>query len=339
MLKNLHSPLGLSLVFAGLIFLWPEQTLAGFQWVAPSQDAVPQTEEKQHEELSVSSPVIIQGQPVLRAPSNSGLETQNKAPLPEKSLEKEMIAVDKSSHVLMPPGAYKDSGENKTIQGFANNVPLAVALRQILPPEYGFSVAQDVQLNTLVSWQGGRPWRQILEDMLRGKGLGMREQGKMVSIVKLSKEEQSKQGVAPSYLPQNAPAAGVVSESAPSSASPHFLPAQPVPITTQQNLVYQNAPSPQIAAVDSWSANRGDTLRKVLESWSRKAGVDLSWQAEYDYPVHASITLTGTFEEAVRGLLMGFQEAQPQPVASLYNNPAAGQAVLVVKVRGNNYND
>lgn len=51
------------------------------------------------------------------------------------------------------------ASSEKPVLGFADNIPLSVALRQVLPQEIGFSVAKDVSLGTLVSWKGETPWR------------------------------------------------------------------------------------------------------------------------------------------------------------------------------------
>jgi len=88
-----------------------------------------------------------------------------------------------------------------------------------------------------------------------------------------------------------------------------------------------------------WVAGRGETLRQVLEKWSSRAGFELKWIAEYDYPVEASVRFNGSFESAVRNLLSGFDGARPQPVGSLHNNSGAGQRVLVIQTRGNSYSD
>lgn len=111
----------------------------------------------------------------------------------------------------------------------------------------------------------------------------------------------------------------------PAGAQPSM---NPVPLSEEQMPVAQ-----------SWTAEKGRLLKDVIEDWGRKAGVDVSWQAEYDYPLQASVSFMGSFEEAVRGILVGFQEAQPQPVAYLYNSQSGGQAVLVVQARGNNYTE
>ncbi len=68
-----------------------------------------------------------------------------------------------------PAGAPVSSG--KVVDGFGKQVPLIIALRQILPPEYGFAHRDGVDLTQSVDWQGGRPWQQVLTDALTPVGL------------------------------------------------------------------------------------------------------------------------------------------------------------------------
>jgi hypothetical protein len=86
---------------------------------------------------------------------------------------------------------------------------------------------------------------------------------------------------------------------------------------------------------DVWQAEAGEQLRGVIKRWCARAKVELVWSSEYDYPIQAGVSLTGSFEEAVRNLLSGFVDAKPQPFARLHDNPAAGQRTLVVQSRGN----
>jgi hypothetical protein len=237
------------------------------------------------------------------------------------------------------------------VQGFANNVPLAVALRQVLPAGYGFSIDQDVDLGTLVSFQGGKPWRETLQVMLQPVDLVMREQNKMVAIgrnpgngVMAPPSETS------SYAPQSSAPPYNTGNTPPPAAAPSWPgPNGPRPQLAQPQVTMPASPPPpppvyssrisSTSIVDTWTASRGETLHKVLTEWSRRAGTELEWLAEYDYPIQASLSFTGTFEEAVRSMLSGFEEAHPQPVAELHANPGAGHMVLVVQARGNSYTD
>jgi len=327
--------------FACLALVFPLPVQAGFQWVPPTAvgEIAPQQAPAMVIEGTPPPSSAVSSPPVTRAPQTLQLPRDMGSSSSTGSLSSPVGSTDGKA---LLPSDKAAVGKDKVVRGFANNVPLAVALRQILPPEYGFSVGQDVQLSTLVSWQGGRTWRPILEDMLRSAGLVMREEGTMVQIVRSSAPPSlstqsalspSAPGPAPSLQP---PADTKPLPLVPSSAMDNTLQLPPAAYPSRGTM---SVPIPQTSPVDSWTANRGETLHKVLESWSRRANVELSWQAEYDYPLQASITMTGTFEDAVRGLLLGFQEAQPQPVGFLHNNASAGQTILVVQTRGNNYSE
>jgi hypothetical protein len=128
------------------------------------------------------------------------------------------------------------------------------------------------------------------------------------------------------------PPAGAEASSGASAPMPSQ--AQPLQKAAPFSLFKNDAP-----LTDGWVAEKGETLRGALKKWADRAGVDLSWQAEYDFPLQASVSLTGTFEEAARLLLIGFQNAEPQPYGSLHKSQAADQRVLVIKTRGNKNTD
>jgi hypothetical protein len=220
------------------------------------------------------------------------------------------------------------SSAGGVVKGFANHVPLAVALREILPQGYGFSIDQNVDLGVLVSFTGGKSWRDTLREALEPAGLVMREQGQMVSIGYPAVHDESAAGMEPMAKPKPSFQNHFLSQPQPSSMTP-IANIQPTIITGK---------SPGLSSgsvLQSWDAERGDSLRKVMEAWSRRADIEIDWMSEYDYPLQASVHLTGTFEDAVRNLLTGFEAAHPQPVAELHSNSRAGQTVLVVTTRGN----
>ena len=198
---------------------------------------------------------------------------------------------------------------------------LAVALRQILPVGYGFSVDPDVDLGVLISFQGGKPWRDTLHDALGPAGLIMRERGQMVMVGRSGGAATADMAPEPAVPPM--PIAHTVSVAPGSPALPVIVPVAEVvgPV------------------VEEWHAERGDNLHKVIEAWAQHSHIELNWMAEYDYPLQASYSYTGTFEDAVRNLLTGFQDAHPQPIAELHTNPGLGQKVLLVQTRGNSYSD
>ena len=241
----------------------------------------------------------------------------------------------------MPMAAPAPMG-NDVVQGFANQVPLAVALRQLLPPGYGFSVDQNVDLGTLVSFRGGRPWRETLRTAIDPSGLNMYEQGQMITITKAGGPAlTSSSSVANNVMTNNTMAPlppPQPMQQLPMDNNPSHLLQPPMnvdPVVMPPSVIAAN----NTPVMQSWNADRGDTLHKILESWSRRANVEFEWLAEYDYPMQASYSFNGTFEEAVRSLLTGFEGAHPQPIAQLHTNPSLGQMVLIIETRGNNYSD
>ncbi len=55
--------------------------------------------------------------------------------------------------------------------GFGRDLPLALALSQVVPPDYSYAFSPDVNVGTNVSWQGGKPWNQVLDEMLAPNGM------------------------------------------------------------------------------------------------------------------------------------------------------------------------
>ncbi len=81
------------------------------------------------------------------------------------------------------PMMMKDSSEVYTnAVGFGKGIPLALALSQIVPSNYSPSYLKDVDTGMTVSWEGGRPWNQVLEKTLNDQGLSSSIRGNKVII-------------------------------------------------------------------------------------------------------------------------------------------------------------
>jgi type IV pili sensor histidine kinase/response regulator len=132
------------------------------------------------------------------------------------------------------------------------------------------------------------------------------------------------------------PVAPLTSVTEPLPARTVTVPSQMGALPASGEIVFSGSGG---AVSESWTAERGQTLHKVMSDWCRRANVEFQWQAEYDYPIEASLRFNGSFEDAVRNLLIGFENAQPQPIAQLHTNPGAGQTILIVQTRGNTSTD
>jgi hypothetical protein len=62
------------------------------------------------------------------------------------------------------------SGYDEAV-GFGRDLPLPLALSQIVPPEYTYAFGQNVNVGANVSWQGGKPWNEVLNQMLAKNGM------------------------------------------------------------------------------------------------------------------------------------------------------------------------
>ena len=285
---------------------------AGFQWVAPP-DAPQSSGGGTVQGYATRSPEVVS--PVVITGDN-GPTIESTAASPSVPLS---MPSDSNLATATIPAS------NDVVQGFASEVPLALALRQILPVGVKFSIDQNIDMDTVVSYKGGKPWRETVKEMLAPAGLTAREQGSTVLVSRI--------GATPAK-------AGPVVDSGPGG---------PVVISApggSKHIMQSSGPvsggmsgGVNVSSPNGWSAERGDTLRKVLSEWCRRSGVELQWLAEYDYPMEASAHFNGGFEDAVRSLLAGFESAHPQPVAELHANSNAGQMLLVVQARGNNYSN
>jgi hypothetical protein len=346
---------------------------AGFQWVAPNENTALQpataddfsasSSQDAVSEPEVVSPIIISGSPdsaqattgssaspaapafaaasssvyppplpaassysppppakqAVSAPPPSPVAPAISASSPPVAQPKADAKVDLSTATVNKTAVSKPAASSGTdvVQGFASQVPLAFALRQLLPAGYSFSADQGVDIDTLVSYKGGKSWGETLKTMLASAGLVSREQGTVVTISLIETRAAVTEKALPQLPQPSAKKPAITSSSAPTGRT--------------------DKPMVNVFPSDGWSAERGESLRKVLINWCSRAGVELKWLAEYDYPIEASAHFNGGFEDAVRNLLAGFDSARPQPIGELHNNSRAGQKVLVIQVRGNSY--
>ncbi len=82
------------------------------------------------------------------------------------------------------------------LTGFGSDVPLVIALQQVVPAGYQYSFASGVNPGVSVSWQGGKSWQSVLADMLAAQGLGYRIQNSAVIIGNYASPEQPMQAAA-----------------------------------------------------------------------------------------------------------------------------------------------
>ena len=70
------------------------------------------------------------------------------------------------------------------IEGFGSDMPLALALSQIVPPRYAFAFGLGVNPGARISWDGGKPWNAVLDDALSALEYSYEVQGRKVLVKK-----------------------------------------------------------------------------------------------------------------------------------------------------------
>ncbi|MEM6810937.1 MAG: hypothetical protein AAF549_00545 [Pseudomonadota bacterium] len=70
--------------------------------------------------------------------------------------------------------------------GFGKDLPLALAISQVVPSEFTHRFEGNVDPSARVSWDGGKPWNLVLADMLGPQNMTANIQGDVVVIRNLS---------------------------------------------------------------------------------------------------------------------------------------------------------
>jgi hypothetical protein len=200
---------------------------AGFQWVPPQNNQAPRTTEP-----AVPAEAVIDhirtGQPL---PENSAHSQDNHmmtpmamepvSATPEPVISEPIIApapiseepalmpapadiapapssASAAPQIITPPDApplapSSDAPMSKdVIIGFGDQLPLALALGEIVPKSYHYAFAGGVNPGAFVSWDGqGRSWDLVLSDMLAPHNLSAQMRGNMVMIVQKSSPAQA----------------------------------------------------------------------------------------------------------------------------------------------------
>lgn len=67
--------------------------------------------------------------------------------------------------------AYAPASAYEQAVGFGSDIPLALAMRQIVPGQYAYVFSAGVDQGARIDWNGGKPWNEVLADAVRPHGL------------------------------------------------------------------------------------------------------------------------------------------------------------------------
>ncbi len=130
------------------------QALAGFQWQPP-------VEAEQIQPLQDELMLPIEANTEDALPQTSQQPEQQAIESPASSSPINIISLDQDTQPV----------EKDIIEGFGKDVPLSYALASIVPPSYGYAFGKDVNPALPLTWKGGKPWDQVLDDALQSHDL------------------------------------------------------------------------------------------------------------------------------------------------------------------------
>jgi Toxin co-regulated pilus biosynthesis protein Q len=165
----------LSASVMGLAVLTPAQ--AGFEWKGPIAPPAPPaaaapaqsgTSAVPADPMSDLAPVITwdgSGSPT------AGMPAVRPGPVETSPVTSFTSSPAQGTVPVTDMSAPDTASQGPALEGFGNDVPLAIALQQIAPAGYRFSFGAGVNPGTNVSWKGGKPWEQVLQDTLSANDL------------------------------------------------------------------------------------------------------------------------------------------------------------------------
>lgn len=82
---------------------------------------------------------------------------------------------------------YERTRQYEQAVGFGKNLPLALAISQVIPSAYTHRFDGDISPSAMVDWSGGKPWNVVLNDMLRDENMMADIEGNVVVIKEIAK--------------------------------------------------------------------------------------------------------------------------------------------------------
>lgn len=79
-------------------------------------------------------------------------------------------------------------------------------------------------------------------------------------------------------------------------------PASAMPVLHEAPQTTTVEPIAMPTSAKSWHASAPSSLRQVAQSWAEQGGYQLVWDADYDYPIRASLDIRGGFVDAIGNL-------------------------------------
>lgn len=257
--------------------------------------------------------------------------------------------------------------------GFGKDMPLALAIQQILPPGYAYSFAKSVNPGERVSWNGGKQWNLVLMETLEPLGLTARIGENNVAIIPsvgdLSSNNELSARETDSAINAIEPASGVEqeiqtkpendietmsnrltirdpgeqeTEQPGQSKSALLKPAENsvlIPVNTSDDILGNDIASLQEASMDAagekqkWNAKAGDSLKKVMYDWAKKADIQIIWEASHDYTLNTDFSSSEPVSIALANMMKSALANDAIPSYRIVNNNVKNNQMALIIVQ------
>ncbi len=265
-----------------------------------------------HLSLAILAAAVAMGLTSFPARADFIVDDKSNAPKPVATkpvLLKAPVAVAAPSSGAVNQGRLIQVGAplpGPAVEGWADDVPLALALEQIVPKGWQVETG-GVDTSKIVSWKGGRSWHAIVGDLAYGYRFDARIDwvDQRLTLGTVNTAAPSVAGSpAPIRKEGPSPAAEVAVKPAvkPADFAPAVKPIAP--------------PAPAVPVVQTWTLDPSKTLRENVEAWTKKAGwSSVVWEGA-DYPIQAAATFTGAFDspEGPLAELISAYDGSEQPL-------------------------
>lgn len=176
------------------------------------------------------------------------------------------------------------NSQGRVVHGFANNVSLNKAMRQIVPETYQVAVMNEDQKK--ISWSGGKEWTQVLYTLSR-----LLEDSQI--IVDHDKREVSVKG-------RKGELDGSIAKTEATGSDAEGL---DVTLSSEVKTVTADAALNLEAELLTFDMDAGSQFHTALNSFLQANGWKLVWVENENFKVMASVHLTGTIDSIVEQLI------------------------------------
>ncbi len=138
--------------------------------------------------------------------------------------------------------------------GFGRDMPLAIAMSQIVPAAYSYNFAAGVDAGQRITWQGGAPWNEVLMSALEPAGLKVFISGQSVMVAPAAMPPRATAPQAPTGSMMMAPAAAAPAAMMPEpDRTADLMPAAayPAPLSEMTPSPEMPAPAPVAPGVST----------------------------------------------------------------------------------------